>query len=303
MVGDSTVETDENGGFSAVVDRDTTISISSGLPAIAITPIVGLGEELAANPPLDVPGYRLVEPGPATPCKVLLGGEELVVWPYVNSTDQTLEVPLSLNNFNNMLSPNGEAVPETLFPPGSNSFMRPLTQFGRGSQRTGVWNFLGRSVDLPNPVPVCADSGDGGNCVPLDVATLNDPFNAARAIVTNTINEVVRAERAGKWRSSGQGNPFSKKGAATLAEIRKTLRQIQPTGSTTYVCEADAQAPASCREFEFPRNSLRKSMAGFFNLKPPQGLQYLFAPSRIKRSLSRFERSFESAPRKYWRCD
>ena len=303
LVGDATVETDPNGQFAVVVDRDTTISISSGLAAIAITPIVGLGEELAANPPLDVPGYRLVEPGPTPPCKVLLGAEELVVWPYVNSTEETLEVPLTLNNFNNMLSPNGEAVPETMFPPGSNSFLRPLSQFSSGSFRAGTWNFLGRVVTLPNPVPVCSDSGDGGGCSPLETTTLNAPFEAAQNIVTDMIEDVVKAERAGKWRSGGQRNPFAAKGAATLAEIRRTLRQVQPTGSTSYVCEAGALAPASCREFDFPRNSLRRSMSGFFNMKPPKGLQYLLAPSRVKRSLSRFERSLERAPKKYWRCE
>lgn len=303
VVGDATVETDLNGQFAVVVDRDTTISISSGLAAIAITPIVGLGEELAANPPLDVPGYRMVGPGPTPPCKVLLGAEELVVWPYVNSTEETLEVPLSLNNFNNMLSPNGEAIPETMFPPGSNSFLRPLSQFSSGSLRAGTWNFLGRVVTLPDPVPVCTDSGDEGGCAPLESTSLNAPFNAAQTIVTDLMEDVVKADRAGKWRSGGQRNPFSAKGAATLAEIRRTLRQVQPTGSTSYVCEAGALAPASCREFDFPRNSLRKTMAGFFNMKPPKGLQYLLAPSRVKRSLSRFEKSLERMPKKYWRCE
>lgn len=303
LVGDTTVETDVNGEFSVIVDRDTEISIRSGLAAIAITPIVGLGEDLAASPPLDVRGYRLVEPGPLAPCKVLQDAEELVVWPYINQTTETLEVPLTLNNFNSMLSPRGEALPETLFPPGANSFMRPLSQFANGALRAGTWNFLGRSVVLPDPVPVCTDSGDGGLCSALPSSTLNAPFDAATNIVTNMIDDVVRAERAGKWRSSGQRNPFAAKGATTLAEIRRTLRQVQPLGSTSYICEAGGVTAASCREFDFPRNALRKSMSRFFNIKAPKGLQYLLAPSRIKRSLRQFEKSLESAPKKYWRCD
>ena len=306
MVGDQTVETDENGEFTAIVDRDTSITISSGLPAIAITPMIGLGEELAANPPLDVPGYRLLEPGPGAPCKVFLDSQEYVVWPYTNSTLANLEVPLTLNYLNNMASPGGAAVPDTLFIPGPSSFMEPLSNFSSAGVEAGEWNILGRKVPLPNPLLVCTDSGDGGQCSPMSTATLEAPFDTATDIVTDVMADIVRLERLGKNSSTGTRNVFSKRGSVTLAEIRRVMRQVQPTGATAYVCEANVVAPSDCREIEFPRNALRKAMTGFFNIdakKIPKKLRSVVAPARIKRALNRFEKAFEKAPRKYWRCD
>lgn len=306
VVGDQTVETDVNGEFTALVDRDTSITISSGLPAVAITPMIGLGEELAANPPLDVPGYRLLEPGPAAPCKVFLEAQEYVVWPYTNSTLENLEVPLTLNYLNNMASPGGAAVPDTLFIPGPSSFMEPLNNFSSGGIEAGEWNILGRTVPLPNPLLVCTDSGDGGQCSPMPAATLEAPFRAATDIVTDVIADIVRLERLGRYRSTGTRNEFTAKGSVALSDIRRVMRKVQPAGATAYVCEANVVAPADCRELDFPRNALRRAMTGFFNIDPtkiPKGLRGIVAPARIKRALKRFEKSFEKAPRKYWRCD
>ena len=168
----------------------------------------------------------------------------------------------------------------------------------------GEWNILGRTAGIPSPLLVCSDAGDGGQCSQISQSTLDAPFDVATDIVTDVIDQIVRIERSGRGLSAGKRNVFVTQAASTLAKIRKIIRQVQPSGSTAYVCEPDAAVAASCREFDFPTNALRKAMAGFFNVRDvPRSLKGIVAPARIKRALGKFEKSLETAPKKYWRCE
>lgn len=231
-----------------------------------------------------------------------MGSTEHVYWPYRNRSGTTLEVPLTLNNFNNMLSPTGEASPETIFAPGlDNGFSRPLSLFESGSRYSGVWNILGMSVELPQPLPLCPDSGDGGECRAIRPALVKAIFDQATSTVNELILESLRLQATGEWQPErSRRNPISTRGADVLAEIKQILRQVQPSGSTIYTCEA--AVPASCRRLDFPKNELRSAFAELFDMRLPDGLERLNSSGRVRRESKQFEDVLKKLPRRYVRC-
>jgi hypothetical protein len=232
-----------------------------------------------------------------------VGTVEHVYWPYRNRSGVALGVPLALDNYNNMLSPRGGAAPETLFAPGlNNGFSRPLQLFESGNRYSGIWNILGLSVELPQPLALCPDSGDGGECTPIRPAALNTIFDQAASTVNGLIIESLRLQASGAWEPErSRRNPISTRGAAVLSDIRGIVRQVQPSGSTIYTCEA--VVPASCRRLEFPKNALRSAFAELFDLRLPDGLESLNSSSRVRRESKKFEDALKRLPRRYVRCD
>lgn len=300
-VGDTTTQTGADGSFSAQVLGATSISISSDLPAIAITPVVGLGTELRDRSPLTIPAFRLLEPGATGPCRAVVGLTENIFWSYRNLTSSTLEIPLTLSTLNNFQSPRGEAMPETLFAPNMNSFSRPLSQFSSSGSFSGIWNILGLRVQIPNPLPLCSDSGDGGGCKVIASSELDDLEMQARQTVQEYSEAAVRLRNQGIWRPNGARLPFAEQAARMIAAIIKIRNEIQPVGSTVYRCEP--LSLSRCQRYEMPKDKLRDAYSKFFNLKLPPQLESINTPQKIAREMKQFEKQLKDLPRRYVRCE
>ena len=299
LVGDTATQTGAGGSFSAQVHGSTTVTIRSDLPAIAITPVVGLGTELRDRSPLDIPAFRLLEPGAIGPCRAVVGLTESIFWSYRNLTSTPLEIPI--NGLNNFLSPRGDAMPDTLFAPNVNSFSRPATQFSSGSGFSGVWNILGLRVEIPAELPLCPDSGDGGGCQVIPTSELNDLEMQARQTVNEYAEAAVRLRNLGIWKPSGNRLPFSAQASSMIAAVIKITKQIQPEGTVVYRCEP--LALSNCRRIETPKRELREAFMKFFTIKLPPELASINTPQKIAREVKQFEKQLKDLPRRYVRCD
>ena len=304
IVGEKVVETGPLGVFSADVSAGGRVSISSALPAVAITPRVGLGADLSRESPITIAAYRMIEPAPTPPCRAFVGADEVVFWPYINYTNEALVVPESLSNFSDNRAP-----AETLFAPGfTNSFARRLDLFrGDGAGVSGRWNILGLSVELPNPIPMCVDRGDPGQCPQISAADVNAIFDDATRIVTDAYTRsliIKRKLRKRGWESTGEPDRLVTRGKrVTLPKIKRIIRQVQPVGAIIYRCDKTQAIPASCMEYTFPKEELQNTIVEYFSIELEPAFQRVVSNDRLKRELERFDQVLDRLPDKYYRCD
>ena len=252
------------------VAGDEYVSVSSGLPVIAFTPLYDTGANFAAVSPVNIPAIRLVEPLPDI-CSVIVGNEEHVYFPYENLTDIPMSVPLKYNLLNRMLSPRGEAVPADLFAPGldGNGFSIPKRYLDDAGTLAGAWQFIGTTNYIPNPLKTCASSGKPV-CEPLPPPKLNKVFEYPKALVIRLTTETVRLGRIGKWKPTGDyRGPFFVRGGKSLAKIRAILNTLK---GNNYICSSPQP---NCREVKVPKAALMKAFGIIYSGSVPPGLMPL----------------------------
>jgi hypothetical protein len=231
------------------------------------------------------------------PCRILIDGVEHLYVSSNNLTSESLEVPLTYNSLNQILSVTGGAAPPTLFAPGTSGFSLALSNFLSGSTITGQWKFLGQTISFGSDLQVCGDRGVPGQCEALSPTVLTSPFDYTRRTILNLTNQSLAAARSGRWRSTNGkfSVPFLSRGAKALAEMNRAL---QNASGQAYVCEV---VPMSCTIRRVPKKELSKAFAKIFVGRVPRGLEHI--SRRSKKEIAGFNRFMKKLPDTYVTCD
>ncbi len=288
--------TDANGQFTTSLENSTYYTVTTGLEAIAFTPLYETGAALAARSPVTIEASRLIT-STEDPCRLVIGTTPYVYFSSVNATDRTLTVPLAYTQINSIYSATGEAVPPENFPPGTSGFSVPDSYFTSGATLVGVWKFLGQDIKVTSDLQICADRGVPGACEALDPAKLRSPFEYTRKVILKLTNLSLAAARSGKWKgANGKFRvPFLSRGAKALATMEKVFRGSK---AQSFVCEV---TPMSCEVKRIPKQVLVKAFAQIFQGKVPRGLEHISKMS--KREVALFQREMRKLPEKFVTCD
>ena len=282
--------------ISASLENSTYYTITSGIDAIAFTPLYETGGQFAARSPVTIEASRLITSA-EDPCRLVIGGTPHVYFSSVNAADRTLTVPLSFTDINAIHSITGEAVPPENFAPGTSGFSVPEAYFTSGTTLVGVWKFLGQDIKVSSDLQICTDRGVPGACEVIDPAKLRSPFEYTRRVILKLTNLSIAAARTGKWKgaSGGFSVPFLSRGARALVTMEKVFRDSK---AQSYVCEV---TPMSCTVKRIPKQTLVKAFSQIFKGKVPRGLEHLSSMS--KREIALFQREMRKLPEKYVTCD
>jgi hypothetical protein len=296
QVNTETKITDSQGEFTASLENSALYTISTGLEAISFEPILETGGTLAARSPVTIEAQRLITPD-QDPCRILINGAPHVYFSSNNATGQTLTVPLTYTELNQMLSVTGQATPPEYFAPGTSGFSIPEDYFTSGTTLTGVWKFLGLDVTVKPNLDVCADRGVPGQCELLDPTLLRSPFEYTRATIVRLTNLSLAAARAGRWKgANGRFSvPFMSRGARALAYMERIFRN---SSGQNFQCE---MVPMSCSVRRVPKKELTKVFAQIFAGHVPRGLEHV--ARRSKSEIAAFERLMKKLPNSYVKCD
>lgn len=291
--------TDERGEFSRVFVSKAPARIESGLPAVVFEPVVDTGLGLEMQNPVTISATVLLAPyaADATQCEVLVGRQRSVFLRYVNYSDMGLEVPVG--GMNSFLT-SGGAVPEKFFAPGLNGFITPLDTFFNGYDYDGTWMFLGKTVPLQFPLPVCTDSGAGSDCKVItarDLKKIRDLFKSIVQRYNDKADELLRHrrgdditwERARRWRYD-----LRERSDRLLNSVTRRLRRIQPP---VFFC---GEPPPQCRIKTFPQPVLNIYFDQLLGGRPPYPLAEL--RDNTKRDRRRWRILLSKYPQVYHRC-
>jgi hypothetical protein len=296
QVNEKTNVTGADGQFIASLEKPTLYTISTGLTAIAFTPLIDTGTQFSTSSPVVIEAQRLVSGGD-DPCRVFLNEVPHIYFSTVNRTDQTLTVPLSYRDINQIYSVTGAATPPEHFPVGNSGFSVPESSFTSGSTLLGVWRFLGQEIVVKRDLNLCTDKGVPGQCQVIDPDVLRIPYNHTRKTIMKLTELSIAAARSGKWRGAG-GNfnlPFISRGARSLAYMEKVLGAKR---EESFACEV---VPMSCSIYRVPKKAIVQSFAGIFAGRLPQGLEHL--SRRSKQEVATFQRVLRKVPDRLVVCN
>lgn len=296
------VNTDTRGYAAVTTTRGTSVTIATGLPAVAFTPITGSAGELDGRTVI-IDATRLIIPS-SDICSVMVGSVAHLWFPYSNIAGTTLQVPLSLHLLNRVLSPSGLAAPAGLFAPGErgNGFALPRSHFESGGSLAGTWQFLATSVSIPSAPLPCAEHGAPATptvapnpaCVSVDLSAI---FTETKRTITTLSQESIEAAHRGEWKPKGSvREPFLRGGALALKKMRSTLREM---GGNPQSC-ATPPSGTTCSMKTINKPAIKKNFALIFSKPLPPGL------GRVKRlipgEVARFSRVIDALPSPLYSC-
>jgi hypothetical protein len=297
LVNSQVVTTDVNGEATATINQTQSYAITTGVEAIAFTPLYDTGSNFAAQSPITIDAARLIS-STQQPCRVVIGGAPNIYFTSVNQTDHPLTVPLDYPGINSMYSVTGQAVPQEVFAAGTTGFAVPEEYFdtGSGLGLSGVWKFLGQDITINAEPPVCSDTGVPGECQLLDPAALRSPFEYTKKVILKVTRASLDAARRGKWKSTNGkfSVPFLSRGAAALALMETVFRD---SSGQQFVCEV---TPMSCELRAVPKKKLVKAFSTIFAGKLPPGLSHIGASA--KKEVKDFEKFLKKVPDRYTSC-
>jgi hypothetical protein len=288
--------TDENGEIATSLVTTSLYTVSSGLGAVSFESLLETGESFGARSPITLAAQRLVSSG-EVPCRLVVGGAPYTYFSFVNTSDQSLAVPLLYSPLNTMYSVTGQAVPPEVFGPGTNGFTIAENHFMTGAGLAGRWRFLGQEIEVPAAPEICADRGVPGSCAVIDPETLRIPFNHTRRVIIKLASQSIAAARSGRWRGTGGRFtiPFLSRGAAALKSMEMSFSE---SSGQNFVCEI---TPLSCTTKQVPKKALLRAFKRMFEGKVPRGLEHIAQTSQ--REVATFERQLRKVPDTYTSCE
>jgi hypothetical protein len=289
--------TDMSGEVKLSVASDSQISVSSVLPVIEFTPFYDTAANFAGRSPVIIDARRLVEPLPGI-CRIIVGNEEQVYFPFENYTDQAMSVPLRYNLINRILSPTGDAVPADLYAPGmlGNGFTVPKRHFFNGTGYAGVWQFIGTNNAIPEQLNVCSDTSTNPQCELLPDLRLQPLFDHPRALVVRLSNATVKLAKLRKWKPSGDlRGPFYKRGTLSLSKIRAIMNKLK---GPNYICPV---TPPQCRVMKVPKADFLKAFRLIYTGSVPKGLLPL--KKTEKAEIKKYQAILRSIPDQLTKCN
>jgi hypothetical protein len=295
LVNSTVVMTNNIGEAVATMDPAQSYAITTGIEAIAFTPLYDTANNFVAQSPITIDAIRLIS-STQQPCRVLIGGTPNIYFTSVNQTDHPLTVPLEYTGINSMYSVTGEAVPQEVFASGTSGFAVPESYFDTGSGLSGMWKFLGQDIAVTAEPPICSDTGVPGECQPLDPTALRSPFEYTKKVILRVTRASINAAKRGAWKSAnGKFTvPFLSRGAAALALMEGVFRDSR---GQQYVCEI---TPMSCEVRTVPKKKLVKAFTVIFAGKLPPGLAQVGISA--KKEVKDFEKFLKTIPDRYTTC-
>ena len=300
-IGAETIATDRNGYASTQVSSNTLVTIETGLPAVAFTPLTDRAINLHDRTVL-IDATRLIIPS-ANICSVTVGGSPHLWFPYSNLAGKPLSVPLSLHLLNRILSPSGLAAPAGIFSAENESgFSLPRSHFETGAVVAGSWELLATSVSVPPSPPPCANRGAPASptatplpsCVAVNLSVL---FTETKRTITTLSEESLKAAARREWKPKGSvREPFFRGGSLALAKMKSV---VQALGSSPLACTTPPSA-TTCSMKTLDKVTIKRNFALIFPKTLPAGL------GRVKRLMpaetSRFSRLVDALPSPLYSC-
>lgn len=298
--------TDNNGELAIVLQENGNYSIISGMPgdtgnkAIEFPEIINTGRNLAdlsASAPIDIEMTRNIEIERPV-CRSTISGVEFVQFFFNNKVNTPLQVPLTYNKLNQMLSPQGDQTPIELFPSGSNFFYLPLSGFQAAGTYVGQWNFVGQSTFFSGLPEQCTGGGDP-DCTPINQALLDD---VKRFFQREVFRQFAEANRLANrtWFPNQKTRLDLQQGRLVI--IRRNQRVLRKLSGmlddyeNTLVCTE----PTSCRTFQLKKGAIASLLSDLFEGNP-RGLESLAIPKEAKkRALNRL---LKDLPDEVSQCD
>lgn len=292
-IGATSVTTDTNGYANATLSMDSSVTIQTGLPAIAFTPVTGSVAELSAQD-VEILAERLVIPRSEV-CSTAVGNIPSLFFPYSSLANTTLTIPLTLMRLNRIISPSNSAAAPQLFPPGTsgNGFTLPISHFLQEGGLSGRWEILATSVEVPTVPPPCSDSGEPTECVSINLEKL---FILTKRTISILTSETVKSANSGRWKPNGNfKGPFYARGSKALKDMRTT---ITTTGARLVSCDAP---PVECEERQINKQRLSSIFDSIFSAKTPKALSGL--PSKVARQRKAFAAAIKALPPSAYLCN
>jgi hypothetical protein len=299
MVNAESQVTDDNGSIAVSMDAGKYYAISSGLSAVTFDSLYDSGANFISRGDKVIEATRLVSVGgPA--CRILVGSVPSIYFTTVNQTDMTHTVS-RIYKANRMYSVTGGATPPDYFAPGTSGFAVPEVEFTQNGALTGVWSFLGQSVNVSSDLNMCADTGAPAQCSVVTKAELRAPVDYARAVVIRFTKLATSLAKKGLLKKS-QGSYAATllgRGASILAAMQKALAPAM-TG-TAYVC--DAQPASSCKALSLKsfKTTAQRNFARLFAKPIPRGFESIAKAGPQEGRLFK-SNSLDKLPDEVWIC-
>ena len=288
------INTSSLGFFTVTAPSSQSISIETGLPAIAFTPVTGTAGSFIGGTNI-IPAIRLVTPDSHI-CSIMVGSTPSLYFPYSNVSGVALTVPLSYPSLNRIISSSGRAAPSQLFAPGlsGNGFTLPASHFVSGGGYAGRWEFLATSVSIPTTPATCTSTGAPNTCKKI---TLNALFDSTRAIISYLSNECIKEAERGAWKPKGDfRGPFYSKGASALKNMRSLINTL---GSPVYSCTTPPDGN-TCAQVAIDKASLRRIFNTIVSGSIPTDLKRV--KGLIPAQKKAFEKTLSSIPSSVYYC-
>lgn len=288
------INTSSLGFFTITVPSSQSLSIETGLPAIAFTPVTGTAGSFIGGTNI-IPAIRLVTPESQI-CSIMVGSTPSLYFPYSNSSGEALTVPLSYPSLNRITSQSGRAAPAQLFAPGltGNGFTLPASLFASGNGYAGSWEFLATSVSIPTNPTTCASTAPPPACKKISLDSL---FDSTRAIISYLSNECIKEAERGKWKPKGDfRGPFYAKGASALKNMRALIKTL---GSPVYSCPTRPSGN-TCAEVSIDKASIRRIFNTIFSGSIPDDLKRV--KGLIPAQKKAFEKTLSTLPSSVYYC-
>jgi len=299
MVNAQSQVTDDNGSISVSMDADTYYAISSGLTAVTFDALYDSGANLISNGDMVIDATRLVSvAGPA--CRVMVGSVPNIYFTTVNQTDTTHTIS-RMYQANRMYSVTGGATPPDYFAPGTSGFAVPAVEFSQNGTLTGVWNFLGQSVNVSDDLKMCADSGIPTQCSVVARTELRGSIEYTRGVVIRLTKLATFLAKKGRLKSA-QGSyalMLLGRGASILAAMQQALAPAQK--GTAYVCAAQPAASCTLTSLRTFKAVAQRQFGRLFAKPFPRGFEPI-AKRGIPEARLFKSSSLDKLPDEVWVC-
>lgn len=174
-----------------------------------------------------------------------------------------------------MYSVTGGASPPDYFAPGTSGFTVPEAEFSLNGGLTGVWNFLGESVNITSDLKMCADTGTPDQCTVVTQGQLRAPIEQTRSTVVRLIKMASALAQKGVWKGQ-QGSfaaPFLGRGASGIAAMQQLLAPT--TKGTVYACPSQPAPSCTLMSLGSFKASAQRNFMRLFAKPIPKGLESL----------------------------
>jgi hypothetical protein len=200
-----------------------------------------------------------------------------------------------------MYSVTGGAAPPDYFAPGTSGFTVPEAEFTLNGSLTGVWIFLGQSVNVTSDLKMCADSGMPGQCSVMTQAQLKVPLDYTRSVVVRLTKMATAMAKKGmlKGAQGSYSTVLLGRGASTIAAMQQMLAPTMK--GVTYTCPSDPGASCTLVSLNNFKSVAQRNFSRIFAKPVPKGFESIakMGPQEIRAFKANV---LDKLPNQVWVC-